>query len=176
MSSDDGMRNDILHFEDDIEDLIEEKEEDEEEDMNHFFLPLTRSQNWNPLNSNNVGQYPHILSILDNLFQSQLDRLILEEITNESLSNYSNEILRRNENIKISNDYKSIKFMGEENSRNKQCFICMEEFILNEEVLELECRHLFHKTCIENAIKYNPKCPLCKTNIKVENETINTLV
>lgn len=36
---------------------------------------------------------------------------------------------------------------------NLQCSICMEDFVLDEKVKELECGHLYHKDCIIEWLK-----------------------
>ena len=50
----------------------------------------------------------------------------------------------------------------------EQCSICLEDMIqINTYVIELECNHKFHNTCIEIWILYNPTCPLCRDIINI---------
>lgn len=56
------------------------------------------------------------------------------------------------------------------NSQQKECIICLEEFIDND-YIELpnenslcECKYKIHDKCLE---KCDRKCPICKTNIKL---------
>ena len=56
----------------------------------------------------------------------------------------------------------------EENMNYSQCTICIEEFILNENICILDCNHIFHIHCLNDwiNIKYdNAKCPNCNSNI-----------
>ena len=48
---------------------------------------------------------------------------------------------------------------------NLQCPICMEDFILDEKVKELSCRHFFHNDCIVEWLKLHATCPTCRTNL-----------
>jgi len=48
----------------------------------------------------------------------------------------------------------------------EKCIICQDEILLFKDKKTLYCEHIFHKTCIEEYIKYNSNnkyiCPLCK--------------
>lgn len=48
---------------------------------------------------------------------------------------------------------------------NLQCPICMEDFVLDEKVKELSCRHFFHNDCIVEWLKLHATCPTCRTNL-----------
>lgn len=115
--------------------------------------------------SSSSVRYTPLLSLFENLFSNQLDRLILDEVSSESMQTYHQELLRRDENVHLSPRYQHIPF-DSASARNEQCFICMEPFTHNENLVLLDCRHLYHPPCIENAIMYNPQCPLCKTPIE----------
>jgi hypothetical protein len=51
---------------------------------------------------------------------------------------------------------------------NKECSICLCDFTDEDEVTPLPCstKHYFHSICIEDWLKVNNVCPLCKTEIK----------
>lgn len=48
---------------------------------------------------------------------------------------------------------------------NLQCPVCMEDFVLDEKVKELSCRHFFHNDCIVEWLKLHATCPTCRTNL-----------
>jgi hypothetical protein len=110
-------------------------------------------------------RYTPLLSLFENLFSNQLDRLILDEVSSESMQTFHQELLRKNEDIVVSENYPIVRF-PEAPTRNNKCFICMDDFVETDEVLVLGCEHLFHVHCIQSAVQYNPKCPLCKTSIE----------
>ena len=61
---------------------------------------------------------------------------------------------------------KHIKYKDTMN--DSQCTICIEEFLLNEKICILECKHMFHINCLDDWIttkKANVKCPNCNSNI-----------
>lgn len=59
----------------------------------------------------------------------------------------------------------------------EDCVICLDD--IETEWRELECRHRYHKKCIDNWITVRAKCPMCMKNIKdntIENENENNNV
>lgn len=54
--------------------------------------------------------------------------------------------------------YKSIKVLGTE-----ECSICYEDLII--EVVELECKHIYHKVCIDKWLQDHTTCPLCRNDL-----------
>lgn len=48
-------------------------------------------------------------------------------------------------------------------SKEEECSICLEKFV--EPVVKTDCKHLFHKECIERAYEQNTNCPLCRMNL-----------
>ncbi|OMJ91328.1 hypothetical protein SteCoe_6121 [Stentor coeruleus] len=51
---------------------------------------------------------------------------------------------------------------------NTDCSICHEK-ILSEELLRNlpGCTHTFHQNCIDNWLRQNPTCPLCRNNVRL---------
>lgn len=52
----------------------------------------------------------------------------------------------------------------------KQCSICFEDYVENDEVVTLPCdvRHMFHDSCISEWLKQKDTCPLCKSPVTKE--------
>ncbi|XP_076944971.1 E3 ubiquitin-protein ligase At4g11680-like [Bidens hawaiensis] len=42
------------------------------------------------------------------------------------------------------------------------CSICLERYENGNELKNLPCNHVFHKDCVEQWLRLNPECPLCK--------------
>lgn len=57
-----------------------------------------------------------------------------------------------------------------------KCSICMSGFEIGDTVLDIECKHNFHKECLEEYLKkYNHICPICRHDIgKTQTDTGNT--
>jgi len=50
---------------------------------------------------------------------------------------------------------------------NSQCNICMEEYKIDEFVIKLKCKHLFHKECIKDWLcKEKISCPVCRMDVR----------
>ena len=54
------------------------------------------------------------------------------------------------------------------NNNNTNCPICLGKFKLGEKESSLPCLHFFHSNCIENWLKRNKSCPVCKLKISWE--------
>ncbi|XP_069744724.1 E3 ubiquitin-protein ligase DZIP3-like isoform X2 [Narcine bancroftii] len=50
----------------------------------------------------------------------------------------------------------------EENTEEDPCVICHEELVPPEGCYELECKHIFHKKCINYWLKEQSTCPICR--------------
>ena len=88
---------------------------------------------------------------------------------NININNNINNIINK-ENEKILELLQDMKLTKEilEKIENKQCLICLENYIVEENLCYLPCFHLFHSDCIKAWIKKSNKCPLCKNIIKFE--------
>lgn len=107
--------------------------------------------------------YNHVMSnyIMDSLINNFLD-YAQDEYINELFSQ-SNSELERNEKIKID---VSSKPYSETEKVFTSCSICSDDYKEDDTVSVLDCKHVFHKNCIEEWGHYNPVCPICKVEIK----------
>lgn len=46
---------------------------------------------------------------------------------------------------------------------DEECSICLEKF--KEPVIQTDCKHFFHKECIDKAFEINKNCPLCRMDL-----------
>jgi len=53
--------------------------------------------------------------------------------------------------------------MSSETNINNDCSICMSELI--EDIIKLQCNHVFHIQCFDYWKKYNNSCPYCRYQI-----------
>ena len=62
------------------------------------------------------------------------------------------------------------KYKPGENEENTECVICMMEYKPNDVTITLPCdnRHFFHAACIENWLKKNNSCPMCKKPVTMD--------
>ena len=50
---------------------------------------------------------------------------------------------------------------GDENA----CAICLNEMVVGEEARILQCKHLFHKQCVDEWLRVNATCPTCRMSV-----------
>jgi hypothetical protein len=59
-------------------------------------------------------------------------------------------------------------------NENIKCMICIEEMNEDEEYFDIQCKHIFHKGCLETYLKnYNHICPVCRNEIGESNPHLN---
>lgn len=46
-----------------------------------------------------------------------------------------------------------------------ECSICMDDVILDEEVMILPCKHWFHEVCVKAWLSEHNTCPICRTGV-----------
>ena len=51
--------------------------------------------------------------------------------------------------------------------RNRPCSVCFEDlYRSSSQLVSLRrCIHVFHRSCLEEAIRFDPKCPICRVNM-----------
>lgn len=53
--------------------------------------------------------------------------------------------------------------------KGESCSICLEEYDTENKIIKFNnCSHFYHTVCLENWLKVNSKCPLCKENKRDE--------
>ncbi|KAI8802443.1 hypothetical protein BJ742DRAFT_833088 [Cladochytrium replicatum] len=55
-------------------------------------------------------------------------------------------------------------------AKQVDCTVCQEDFVPEEEVTRLPCEHYFHPPCIEQWLKINGSCPVCRFSLNGETE------
>ena len=58
-----------------------------------------------------------------------------------------------------------IQITSEQVDAKLQCSVCWEDFKLSENVIRLECEHIFHPDCILPWLKLHATCPVCRKDL-----------
>lgn len=48
---------------------------------------------------------------------------------------------------------------------NAECSVCMDDVVLDEEVVALPCSHWFHEACVKAWLSEHNTCPICRTGV-----------
>jgi hypothetical protein len=99
--------------------------------------------------------------------------------------NREEEIKQQNKQLLdglFQNELKPIKYNKRINEfKAPNCTVCLEVFNSNNEIVKLNCKHLFHFHCLKDwldKILLEPKCPVCNDHIlpKVEEAPSNNII
>ena len=97
-----------------------------------------------------------------------------ESIYEESYNQQKNEDEIRNLPTFIVDDSYLDKIQRNKEECMKKCVICMEEFVIKDELKTLPCFHIYHKNCINEWLRNNMNCVICKTEIGNGNNNGNS--
>jgi hypothetical protein len=145
----------------------------------HLLKDWSKKRPWNQLyyvfDTSDNGQYTHCRPLIDSWYQYHQ---ILERIP---------QFMEPDSPSKVANIWSGFFLMHPIASHSltapdkpqptlplydEGCIICMENFIAQETVVELHCKHLFHYTCIrkswDNDRRYKMDCPLCRKNWRLD--------
>jgi hypothetical protein len=104
-------------------------------------------------------------------FQNNIlnDDLDFEDYISRQFLHFINEVIEREHSLSCNArklEVPIIKYNEiEQIYDNKNCSICLDDFKDEDEVYQLDCSHVFHKSCFDEWFKRSNKCPLCKNNI-----------
>jgi len=168
--------------------ILEEEEEKKEDDtMNHEDIHENIHENVHE-NVHEDHSSTERMTSMDNPFQmwvnmfleelqevqqSSVERHLLRQAYQESMNTYHEELFPRDVqcHLDFQTDHRQGPFYSFTTCLEK-CFICFELFQPQDQVIELrECRHLFHTSCIQEAIQFQKNCPLCRQVIKTKTKT-----
>lgn len=154
-----------------IPDLLNQQLDDEEisdEEISDESNQDTTPENSLP--SMSIFQQYLINRIEQEINANRIEEQQLAQALLESREYYDeHESNQRKDNVLIninSQKYSSVKI---KDKRKEICAICQEKYSCNNQVYWLDCKHIYHKDCLDEWIKYNPSCPICKKDIEIIN-------
>jgi E3 ubiquitin-protein ligase RNF115/126 len=126
------------------------------------------------------NRYSHtpILDVISSLIGSEESRMdnILNYIIQNDLNRYGNppaskKVVDNLEKFEITNNYLSNK--EKINSLLEfdfNCSVCKEEFQLNDKVIKIPCKHIFHQDCILPWLNDRNSCPTCRYELATDDK------
>ena len=129
---------------------------------------------------NNIGPFNMVFNNSSNMSQRRMIPFI--DFINNSFFNSINldELVGRMRNIENPTDQEILNELPETkiddvsklDPEKRNCVICLEDFKNGDNATVLPCIHMFHTPCIQNWLKTQNSCPICK--FKLTGENINS--
>ncbi|KAE8654870.1 RING-H2 zinc finger protein RHA4a [Hibiscus syriacus] len=70
--------------------------------------------------------------------------------------------------MELTDKLPTVLFDEELKTRDTQCSVCLGEFEIKEELLQLPtCKHVFHMECMHRWLRSNSTCPLCRCSVTI---------
>ena len=126
------------------------------EDTGDYDMPPLEdtSDHYNILN---MHYMPNLLNIILGYQTNPFNQVLVQpnnNVFNDVIITTDEQSLNNIPILKISNDM------------DIKCMICIEEMNENEEYFNIECKHIFHKGCLETYLRnYNHICPICRKEV-----------
>lgn len=88
---------------------------------------------------------------------------VLERFCYRGNNNNDNreQLIQNNENI-IENSKKIIDI---NETNEKECIICFDDYKSDDKIAELECNHIYHDSCITRWLQKDLSCPICRSQL-----------
>jgi len=196
--SDDESITDMIIVEQNHENDENDENDENKEETPTFSSPPPLYTRYNSVFINSLSTSSNLLEPLFRLldigsFSSfSIEDSIIQDVAHQSMESYWSELNPRDpkkklaickNKIHVSNVHNNVSNVHECHQEIlyqsasyslEKCFICLETFIEKEPLILLyPCLHLFHESCIQEAIHYQAKCPLCRREIRVETVDIS---
>lgn len=109
------------------------------------------------------------LALLHALFRPPMRGLSSEIINSLHCFYYKDEKEDTNERAEDGDieSQRSSHYMADTESADTatSCSICLSEYVRNEQILMLPCRHIYHRACVAEWLRAHSQCPLCKQDV-----------
>jgi len=143
---------------------------------NNFFNIINQDMN---LNYYNFNQFTNLSNLANEDLDDLPDLINMNEEPNNGPILYTtfslNPLSHNNyvyEDVKIIlseeqfNNLECKHFKELHLNENKECLICIEDFNDEDDVIKIQCNHIFHKNCIKSWVcEESNKCPICRVEI-----------
>ena len=154
-----NSENDDSDSENDDSDSDDSEIDDVNETVFSFATTITSNNNASNITtniSNSISNQLGDSEVFLNIFNSLINNIGSNEETYEDI-----KVTLDKEDISLLKEYKY-----EPLEKKEKCTICLESFDENQDIIELDCKHKFHKNCIMEWLdKYDYKCPICRKEI-----------
>jgi hypothetical protein len=148
----------------------EKKEENKEEKKDNItyirnFLNIRNINNNYDNNRNilsNIVENTNVCNMVSLFVTNYMDNSNIINDDNNNIINQENKEYKENNSINL---YIFSELDEEIRKKCESCSICFENFKENEIVNITKCIHIYHENCINEWLKRNKTCPLCRFNI-----------
>ena len=134
-----------------------------------YNVPQDMNNNMNSYNNTDIDY--NVSEIYFNILGNFILCFFFIELVRRCYIRYKYNQIIYHEPLLIENNYNYNKIIIKDNFDNDNCSICLENLYSeedlesNNDIIELKCKHMYHKKCVDPWINEHKKCPLCKCDI-----------
>ena len=110
----------------------------------------------------------------DDIINRFIEDRLMENVLQQSMQSFEDDLFKKKEGLSV-NLEPSVFKKNPESSEEEKCFICLCPLEEDDAIYELECKHIFHKECLDGAIQHQHRtCCICRGNIPINEEENNS--
>ena len=138
---------------------------------------INSTQNINNLGTHNQQDINNNREYIRNLYSNLFNNPDMVEVT---LFDNGRRVVNNMEDVQIHpslrtlRESSSIHLYKDLDTNQETCSICRENFQDLSVVRKLRCNHIFHMDCVDSWFETNIRCPLCRIDLRNENEEDET--
>lgn len=104
------------------------------------------------------------------MFNILLEDVIYDRILEHSMDSHVDSLFQKDNTFII--DCSKIEITEKDN-----CQICLEEIEKDESIYDLECKHKFHLTCLDESVSFQHYyCPSCREKIPIRKKNEHVII
>ena len=110
----------------------------------------------------------------DDIINRFIEDRLMETVIQQSMQSFEDDLFKKKEGLSV-NLETCIYKKNSDSLEDTKCYICLSPVEENDEIYELECKHIFHKECLDNAILHqHTTCCICRSQIPIKDDNQNS--
>ncbi|XP_050436992.1 E3 ubiquitin-protein ligase RNF181-like [Adelges cooleyi] len=113
-----------------------------------------------------------------NVDENELPGSLVERLTRESFrmifdydpESYGDVINSQRSPPASKSEIEKLRIPSVDEILGEQCQICLCQYQVDDKALVMPCHHIFHDSCLKKWLKKSNFCPLCKSELKTDDE------
>ena len=122
-----------------------------------------------PVNEQNLPLVEFVLSLLNEEYENEEIENILNYIMTNDPNRYGSPPASKSEIEKLKT-YKLTNDNLNDIKNENICPVCKDEFQIDDILMDLPCKHHFHKDCILPWLNQHDSCPICRFELKTDDD------
>jgi hypothetical protein len=129
--------------------------QDDEEEQSDMHMPFF----------SHLSFFSHLAQMRANE-DDEIENQMIQSAMDESMESLHQSLFRKDSRLQLN------LIAVQATTEQDHCHICLESILPAQEIICLQCEHVFHALCIQTIVSHrHNKCPICRKEIPVREKT-----